>query len=87
MSLVYTITILPHLVGSLVVDSMVGVPAKVVNTVKTAIHLFYICSSLVNPIITIVGKPDYLRTLRVVIGRGEEKKAREGTYATQSESI
>ena len=86
MSLVYTITILPHLVGSVVVDSMEDVPKKVVNITKTSLHLFYICSSVVNPVITIVGKPDYQKAFRVLIGRYEVKE-QDGSNATQSESV
>ena len=89
MSLVYTITIVPVIVGSLAVDSVENHPdkhenMKIVNITKSALLLFYICSSVVNPVITIMGKPDYKNSLCDMIGWN--KKKGEGNTDSQSES-
>ena len=88
MSLVYTITILPLIIGFVTIQSVdiakIGKERHIVlNVTKSSLFLFYICSSVVNPLITILGKPDYKNTLCLMFAK-EASKGREETYATNS---
>ena len=76
MSLVYTITIVPHVLGTVVIAStnILETFRETRNVVKTVLHLFYICSSLINPIITMLGKADYKDTLLMMCGNKSTKK-------------
>ena len=65
------------------------------RNLKTSLHLFYLCSSVVNPFITLLGKPDYKTTLLSLVGRVQEisqwrlselPKSEGDTVSTQSSS-
>ena len=65
MLLVYFVTIIPQIFGSIVIDSIFSNEnhKDIKRLSKPSFHLVYVVSSVINPVLTVVCKPDYKKTI------------------------
>ena len=81
MSIIYTATILPAVIGQLVVDSIV-MENYMIGIIKSSLNIFYLLSSVINPLLTLKFKPDFSKSL---LGK-QEKVADQNGSMTESTS-
>ena len=90
MSLAYIVTIAPSIVGGITLDAWEFKREddvhEIINLSKSCFHLIYILSCVVNPILTLVGKPDYKRTYLAVF-HGKKDGINSGSSMSSSRTI
>ena len=64
MSVVYFVTIIPQIFGSIVIDTIFSKREERIRSIsKPSFHLVYIVSSVINPVLTVLCKADYKKTI------------------------
>ena len=77
MSIAYLVTIAPQIIGSIVLEAALPKTKEahdILNISKSAFHLIYIASSVINPLLTMVGKLDYKKSFMRMIPCNKETK-------------
>ena len=68
-SIIYCVTLLPYIIGEIVLYTLHDLGERTLKICKMSSYLFYLLSSVVNPLLTLFYKADFLASLRLIFRR------------------